>query len=356
MKQELFFSNDVAATLDEIVAQIKPSKIFVLVDTNTLFYALPQLKEKSKHLSDAKIITIPDGDLNKNMESLTFVWRELTNAAATRSSLFINVGGGVVTDLGGFAAATYKRGMHCVNIPTTLLGAVDAAVGGKTGINFNGLKNQLGVFKVPDAVIISSVFFKTLSKRELLSGFAEMLKHSLLKNEKEFARIIKFSPLDALSNPDDFLEMLKDNVAVKADIVKQDPTEKGLRKALNLGHTAGHAIEELSLERHNPVAHGYAVAWGLVIDAILSSMMFNLSSDTLQTLAAFVKENYGVYDVNCKEYAHLIDLMRQDKKNADPEHITFSLLSAPGKIELDSVVSPEEITAALDIYRDLMGI
>jgi 3-dehydroquinate synthase len=201
MKQELFFSNDVAATLDEIVAQIKPSKIFVLVDTNTLFYALPLLKEKSKHLSDAKIITIPDGDLNKNMESLTFVWRELTNAAATRSSLFINVGGGVVTDLGGFAAATYKRGMHCVNIPTTLLGAVDAAVGGKTGINFNGLKNQLGVFKVPDAVIISSVFFKTLSKRELLSGFAEMLKHSLLKSEKEFARIIKFSPLDALSNP-----------------------------------------------------------------------------------------------------------------------------------------------------------
>jgi 3-dehydroquinate synthase len=148
--------------------------------------------------------------------------------------------------------------------------------------------------------------------------------------------------------------MLRDNVAIKAEVVKKDPTEKGLRKALNLGHTAGHALEELSLERRNPIAHGYAVAWGLVIDAILSHMMFKLSSDTLHTLVKFVKENYGVYSINCKDYDHLIELMRQDKKNPDPEHITFSLLRAPGKIELDAVADTEQITAALDIYRDLM--
>jgi 3-dehydroquinate synthase len=354
MKQDLYFSNDVATTIDSIVAEIKPSKVFVLVDTNTAYFVLPEVQRKSSAMSSAKVITIPAGDLNKNLENLALVWRELTLGGASRSSLLINLGGGVVCDLGGFAAATYKRGMACVNVPTTLLAAVDAAVGGKTGINFNGLKNQIGAFKVPDAVVISCAFFGTLPEHEILSGFAEMIKHSLLKSEKEFARVIQFSPQEAVTRPNEFLDMLRDNVAIKAEVVKKDPTEKGLRKALNLGHTAGHALEELSLERRNPIAHGYAVAWGLVIDAILSHMMFKLSSDTLHTLVKFVKENYGVYSINCKDYDHLIELMRQDKKNPDPEHITFSLLRAPGKIELDAVADTEQITAALDIYRDLM--
>jgi 3-dehydroquinate synthase len=354
MKQDLYFSNDVATTIDSIVAEIKPSKVFVLVDTNTAYFVLPEVQRKSSAMSSAKVITIPAGDLNKNLENLALVWRELTLGGASRSSLLINLGGGVVCDLGGFAAATYKRGMACVNVPTTLLAAVDAAVGGKTGINFNGLKNQIGAFKVPDAVVISCAFFGTLPEHEILSGFAEMIKHSLLKSEKEFARVIQFSPQEAVTRPNEFLDMLRDNVAIKAEVVKKDPTEKGLRKALNLGHTAGHALEELSLERRNPIAHGYAVAWGLVIDAILSHMMFKLSSNTLHTLVKFVKENYGVYSINCKDYDHLIELMRQDKKNPDPEHITFSLLRAPGKIELDAVADAEQITAALDIYRDLM--
>jgi 3-dehydroquinate synthase len=356
MKQELYFSNEVASTIEEVVAQINPSKIFVLVDTNTAYFVLPQLQQTSQIIANAKVITIPAGDLNKNLESLSLVWRELTLESASRSSLLINVGGGVVCDLGGFAAATYKRGIHCVNIPTTLLAAVDAAVGGKTAVNFQGLKNQIGVFREPDAVIISSIFFKTLNQHEILSGYAEMIKHALLKSEKEFARVMKFSPIDSLNNNDEYLEMLRDNVAIKADVVKKDPTEKGLRKALNLGHTAGHALEELSLERKNPIAHGYAVAWGLVIDAVLSSMLFNFSSDTLHTLANFVKENYGAYDISCKDYPHLIELMRQDKKNPDADHITFSLLKAPGKLELDAVATSEQISAALDIFCDLMGI
>jgi 3-dehydroquinate synthase len=354
MKQDLFFSNNVAATLDEIVADIKPSKVFVLTDTNTSYFVLPVVRDASTALRSATEITIPAGDLNKNLENLALVWRELTLGGASRSSLLINLGGGVVTDLGGFAAATYKRGMACVNVPTTLLAAVDAAVGGKTGINFNGLKNQIGAFRVPDAVLISSIFFKTLPEYEILSGFAEMIKHSLLKSDKEFARVIQFSPQEAVEKPDEFLEMLRDNVAIKAEVVKKDPTEKGLRKALNLGHTAGHAFEELSLERRNPIAHGFAVAWGLVVDAILSHMLFDMKTDTLHTLARFVKEHYGVYAIDCKDYDRLIELMRQDKKNPDPEHITFSLLRAPGKLELDAVATPEQITAALDIYRDLM--
>jgi 3-dehydroquinate synthase len=356
MKQDIFFTNDVATAVENVVADLKPSKIFVLVDTNTSYFVLPMLQQQSATIKNANVITIPAGDLNKNLDNLAHVWRELTVASASRSALLINLGGGVVTDLGGFAAATYKRGMHCVNIPTTLLAAVDAAVGGKTGINFNGLKNQIGAFRVPEAVIISTVFFNTLSEHEILSGYAEMLKHSLLKSKKEFARVINFSPRESLANPEEFLDMLRDSVSVKADIVKKDPTEKGLRKALNLGHTAGHAIEEMSLEQSNPVAHGYAVAWGLVIDAILSSMLCNLSSDTLHVLASFVKEHYGVYNLNCKDYPHLIELMRHDKKNVDPEHITFTLLNAPGDIKLDAVATADQITAALDIYRDLMGI
>jgi 3-dehydroquinate synthase len=356
MKQNILFTNNVAEALEKVVEKLEPISIFVLVDTNTAKFVLPQLQAQSELVKSAKVITIPAGDINKNLDTLTLVWRELTTAAATRNTLLINIGGGVVTDLGGFAAATYKRGMFCVNIPTTLLAAVDAAVGGKTGINFNGLKNQVGAFKEPDAVIVSTCFFNTLPEEEMLSGYAELLKHSLLKNKKEFARALRFNPRAALASPDDFLNILRDSVKIKANIVKKDPTEKGLRKSLNLGHTAGHAFEELSLERANPIPHGYAVAWGLVIDAIISSMLLDMNSEILRTLVNFVKDHYGIYNISCKDYPTIIKLMRHDKKNIDPDHITFTLLKEPGKVMLNAVVSTEQISAALDIYRDIMGI
>lgn len=345
--------------MSEAVAAIQPKQVFVLADTNT--EKIARSIAGSLAIDGAKLIVIPAGDVNKNLESLSAVWQALTDARATRHDLLINVGGGMVTDLGGFAAATYKRGMPFVNVPTTLLGAVDAAVGGKTGINFGGYKNQVGAFAPAREVIISSVFFKSLPQTELLSGYAEMVKHGLLTSAAEFRRLAE---LDILAADDEtMLGLLRTSVQVKEGIVAQDPTEKGLRKALNLGHTVGHAFEELAMERRRPVPHGYAVAWGLVAMAVLSKLTAGLDSETLNRLAAFVRANYNPASVNgpalsvtCDDYPTLLSLMRSDKKNADADHITFTLLSAPGHPLINQVVDAPTIQTALDITRDLLGL
>ena len=276
------------------------------------------------------------------------LWSELQRLGATRHSLMVNLGGGMVTDLGGFAASTFKRGISYINIPTTLLSMVDASVGGKTGINFGGLKNEIGVFNNARSVILDTVFLKTMDEENLLSGYAEMLKHGLISNEPMWAELMRFSPLT--SNLQPLAKMVADSVAVKQRIVLEDPTEQGIRKALNLGHTAGHAFESLALER-KPVLHGYAVAWGLIVELWLSCVKTGFPQDKMRQTVSFILEHYGRMTITCDDYPHLLELMHHDKKNTGSD-INFTLLGGIGDIRINQTASEEEIKEALDFYRE----
>ena len=271
----------------------------------------------------------------------------------TRHSLIVNLGGGMVCDLGGFAAATFKRGVRFINVPTTLLGAVDAAVGGKTGLNYNGLKNEIGAFAPASDIIISTRFFDTLPLPEMKSGFAEVLKHAMLSDRAEFLHLLDHD-FSAPINHDDLLERLQHSVQVKVNIVARDPNEQGERKALNLGHTVGHAFESLAMKRGKPVPHGYAVAWGLVSEAVLSHLLLKFPSDDVHRLGNFTRDNYRDFPFTCDDYHELLDLMRHDKKSRDGE-ITCTLLTAIGDYHIDQTVTPDDVTAALDILRDHLG-
>ncbi len=351
MKQNIVFTNDVATALDQIL-DLKPySRLAVIVDENTKLAALPKIQ--SRHLQKAHVITIGAGDSCKNLPTLTHVWESLEQCGATRKSVVVNIGGGVVTDLGGFAASTFKRGIRFINVPTTLLSAVDAAVGGKTGINFGGLKNEIGCFSEASDVIISSCFFSTLPAEELKSGYAEMLKHGMLSDHDEFMRLINFDFQNA--NADVLLKLLKTSVLVKEHIVKEDPHEQGIRRALNLGHTVGHAFESKALHDGRPIAHGYAVAWGLVAETVLSHQLLQFPVADLHRLADFVHTNYGAYHITCDDYDYLLQLMHHDKKSQNGE-INCSLLTACGKVKTDQAISDDDMRIALDLYRDLLHI
>jgi 3-dehydroquinate synthase len=254
-----------------------------------------------------------------------------------------------VTDLGGFAASTFKRGLAYINIPTTLLSMVDASVGGKTGINFGGLKNEIGVFNNANSVILDTIFLKTMDQENILSGYAEMLKHGLISEEKMWAELLTFN-LDALDNLEDLGRMLADSVAVKQRIVTEDPTEHGIRKALNLGHTAGHAFESLALER-KPILHGYAVAYGLVVELYLCCVKTGFPQDKMRQTVAFIKKHYGRMPITCDDYPKLIELMHHDKKNVGTD-INFTLLGGIGDIRINQTATEEDIKEALDFYRE----
>ena len=350
----LRFTNHVGRELDSIIDEMKPASVFILVDTNSNNEVLPRLQMLSEEAGKAHVIIIQNGDSNKNIESLSKVWQQLSDNGATRNSLLINVGGGMVTDLGAFAASTFKRGIRFINIPTTLLAAVDASVGGKTGINFNGLKNEVGTFRNADAVIISTIFFNTLSLTELKSGYAEMIKHALLTSSEEYTSLISRQVQDI--SPDALLQLLEKSVSVKRDIVTQDPTEKGIRRALNLGHTAGHAFEALAMERKSPIPHGYAVAYGMVVSLILSHMKFGLDTNEIHRYATYTRETYGAFAFDCNQYPRLLELMGHDKKNEVAGNVNFTLLKSIGEPVCGNNISTDDITAALDIYRDVMHL
>lgn len=349
----LVFTLTPELSIEEIAASHTGGKIFIITDTNCLELCVRPLLDKTPSLRKARVIVTEPGDDNKNLTSLTHIWSELQSGGATRNSLVINIGGGVVTDMGGFAAATFKRGVAMVNVPTTLLSAVDAAVGGKTGINFNGFKNELGSFYPAREVVISTCWFGTLPHEELLSGYAEMLKHGLLEGRAEVDMLLDYDIAEA--DGAKLLPLLQKSVEVKRRVVEEDPYEHGIRKALNLGHTAGHAFESLALNAGSPVPHGYAVAWGLVVDLILSHMQLGFDSSMIHRVASFVKANYGAPAISCDDYPEIIRLMSHDKKNITPDRIVFTLLSEPGKVEINRVATEDEIKSALDIMRDLLG-
>ena len=360
--QKVIISHDLEQALTAAIAEVKHDRLFVLVDDTTERLCLPVISH-FECIKPARTIVIGATDANKTLESLSHVWAELQRMGATRHSLLINLGGGMVTDLGGFAASTFKRGIPYINIPTTLLSMVDASVGGKTGINFGGLKNEIGVFNNARSVILDTVFLKTMNRENILSGYAEMLKHALISDERMWAELIVFlDNLESIDNLDnleqlenlDYLDhlrrMLADSVAVKQRIVTEDPTEQGLRKALNLGHTAGHAFESLALER-KPVLHGYAVAWGLVVELYLSCLKTGFPSDKMRTANRFIFSHYGQIDITCNDYPRLIELMHHDKKN-EGQSINFTLLGDIGDIRINQTATEDEIKEALDFYRE----
>jgi 3-dehydroquinate synthase len=347
--QAIYFTNEVDRQIAELIESFGSPRTFVLVDDNTEKCVLPLLES----LRGAKVISVPSGDVNKNLDSLVHIWNELQSGGANRKSLMINLGGGMVTDMGGFAASTFKRGMRFINVPTTLLSAVDAAVGGKTGINFNGLKNELGVFREAEAVVISTGFFATLPIEEVRSGYAEMLKHGLIDTFDNYNRLLSYNVAEA--DAERLLSLLEESVNVKRRVVAIDPFEHGLRRALNLGHTIGHAFESYAMRRNAPVPHGYAVAWGCVVELILSHMSVGFPSEQLQRFADYVYENYGAYPLTCNDYPELLELMHHDKKNTSSE-INFTLLKNVGEVLIDCTCSEEDIKTAMDIFRDYMHI
>lgn len=348
----LIFSENLQGDLAHLLSTYAPTQIFVLCDTSTEVLCLPSISN-FECLHNARFFSIPAGDNNKNVENLSGVWQFLSQNGATRKSVLVNLGGGMVTDLGGFAASTFKRGIDCINIPTTVLAAVDAAVGGKTGINFNGLKNEIGAFHMPRAVVINSSFFKSLDRSNLLSGFAEMLKHGLLSDQKYLGELFAID-LNEPGSPA-FLAAVRRSVEIKNDIAQKDPKEQELRKALNLGHTAGHAFESLSHKRGEPVLHGYAVAWGLICELYLSTKKHGFPGETLQQVIQFVREEYGSFFITCKDYPYLYEAMTHDKKN-ESSKINFTLLSQVGEIRLDQTADQAIIEEMFDFYRDVMGI
>lgn len=351
MEQRIVISENLQKDIAIAISECEHDKVFVLVDKTTEKTCWP-LINRFLSLRNAQLIVIGSTDVHKNLETLSLVWKSLGEGGATRHSCLINLGGGMVTDLGGFAAATFKRGIDFINIPTTLLAMVDASVGGKTGINFNGLKNEIGAFREAHCVILNTTFLKTLDADNIRSGYAEMLKHGLISTERMWAELVSF-PLAELPNPQylsQLQRMVADSVKVKEHVVNVDPRENGIRKALNFGHTFGHAFESWAL-KHNPMLHGYAVAFGMVCELYLSAIKTNFPSDKMRQTVAFIKENYGTLNITCDDYEELIELMTHDKKNKAGV-INFTLLGGIGDVKINQTATEEEMKEALDFLRE----
>jgi 3-dehydroquinate synthase len=352
MNQRVIISKNLETELAIAISECEHDRLFVLTDEVTHEQCLPLVKDFFC-LKGAQVITIGATDVHKDLQSLTHVWQALDEGGADRHSCLINLGGGMVTDLGGFAASTFKRGIDFINIPTTLLSMVDASVGGKTGINFNGLKNEVGVFNDSRYVILDTRFLRTLDDENMRSGYAEMLKHGLISDLSTWAELLQFD----LSCPDlsSLQAMVAKSVQVKEDVVKRDPHEKGIRKALNYGHTFGHAFESFSLKHHSedeaPILHGYAVAYGMICELYLSVVKAGFPSEQMRQTVNFIRDNYGRFDITCDDYDELIALMRHDKKNT-AGIINFTLLDAIGEVLINQTATDEEIREALDFFRE----
>ena len=360
MNQRVIISQNLEKELASAIADCEHDRIFVLTDTTTVEKCWPVISGY-ECLSGAQMITIGATDMEKTLESTAHVWEDLQKGGATRHSLLINLGGGMITDLGGFAASTFKRGINFINIPTTLLSMVDASVGGKTGINFGGLKNEIGVFNDSKYVILCTEFLKTLDHENIASGYAEMLKHGLILRQSApvseatkadytamWAELINFD----LTNPDlkQLQRMVAESVQVKERIVEEDPHEHGIRKALNLGHTAGHAFESWAM-KHTPVLHGYAVAWGIIPELYLAVKKTGFPVQVMRQTVQFIRENYGILPITCDDYPTLLELMSHDKKNIAGV-INFTLLGGIGDIRINQTATKEEIEEALDFFRE----
>jgi 3-dehydroquinate synthase len=336
--------------LQEVILEYRASGIYLLVDENTHKLCLPLLLQKCNGLDDALVIEVESNESHKTIASVEKVWQSLVDGNAVRKSLMICLGGGLITDIGGFAATTFKRGMDFIHIPTTLLAMVDASLGGKNGVNFNSIKNQIGVFELPKAVFIFTEFLDTLPARQKLSGYAEMLKHAMIDTEKHFEKLIILNSPEKFCNEINVLE----SATVKMEIVNQDMMEKGLRKVLNFGHTIGHAIESYS-QKHDPdpLLHGEAIAIGLICESFISMRMFELNENDLKKMASLVSWHFPYYRFRPGSANELLELMCHDKKNASTSELNFSLIRKIGEPVWDQIPGEKLIRESLHFYMNL---
>ncbi|HEU0136935.1 MAG TPA: 3-dehydroquinate synthase [Flavobacterium sp.] len=326
----------------------KYSALYIIVDSHTNENCLPLFLQHIATELAIEIIEIEPGEETKSIDTCVEVWKALTDLGADRKSLLINLGGGVVSDLGGFVASTYKRGIEFIHVPTTLLGMVDAAVGGKNGVDLGNLKNQIGVINPPKMVIIDTLFLETLPQNEMRSGLAEMLKHGLIYDKSYWEHFLDLSKIDYT----DFDALIYRSVEIKNEIVQQDPKEAGIRKALNFGHTIGHAIESYFLENVNKTTllHGEAVAAGMVLEAHMSMAKGMLTTDEYNDIKMAIIGIFGTINFDDADLEPILDLMVHDKKN-EYGNIRFVLLDGIGKVLVNQDVDNEQIIAAFADYK-----
>ncbi|EDP69735.1 3-dehydroquinate synthase [Flavobacteriales bacterium ALC-1] len=345
------FNSQAYKELNNYIKTTKPSKIFILVDTNTHDLCLPQfLEQLESNDIIVEVMEMPNGEDHKTIDICSGVWEALSEYNADRKSLLINLGGGVVTDLGGFVASTYMRGIAYINMPTSLLAMVDASVGGKTGVDLGALKNQVGIVNEGEMVGIDTSFLNTLPQNEMVSGFAEMLKHGLIYDK------VYWNTLTHLENLDisDLDKLIYDSVVIKNKVVTEDPKELGLRKILNFGHTLGHAIESYFLENADktPLLHGEAIAIGMLLETYISTKTCGLSEKELHIICEGILKTFAKVDINKQDQDLIINLLKYDKKNSHGI-VKFVLLEAIGQPKIDCEVSNELILEAFDYYLAL---
>ncbi len=339
----------VFAKLSQYLKRNKFSSLFILVDENSLKHCLPALVTNVPKLLEAEVIELESGEKNKNLDVCINVWKALGELGADRHSLLVNLGGGVITDLGGFVASTFKRGITFINIPTTLLAQVDASVGGKTGVDLGALKNEVGVFAEPQELFIWPTFLKTLSRREHTAGVAEILKHGLVSDAGYWNECVNTD----LMNADNLEGIIRHSIAIKSAIVASDPNEIGDRKKLNFGHTIGHAVEGLVLERQEKtLLHGEAVALGIICESWISTQETKLPDEQHEEIVRNICRYFPLQSLNAMDDHRLIELMRHDKKNEKGD-IRMVLLKSIGVCHTGKTVSPDRIINALDYYRSL---
>ena len=345
----VYFNDECYVSLNNHLKATNYSKLFIIVDENTLEYCYPNFCSKIETTLEIEVIQIEAGEINKNIETCSGVWNALSELNADRKCLIINIGGGVVTDLGGFVASTYKRGVNYINVPTSLLAMVDASVGGKTGVDLGNLKNQIGVINTSEMVLIDTNFLETLPQNEMRSGLAEMLKHGLIQDEQYWNKMTDLSKLTA----SDLDGLIYESVKIKNHVVTLDPSEQGLRKTLNFGHTLGHAIESYYLENENKTTllHGEAVAIGMVLACYISTKLTNLNIDTCNNIKQTILDTYEKVSFDAADLAPIIELMKFDKKNSHG-NINFVLLSAIGSTVIDQTVPNDIIKESFEYYMN----
>lgn len=336
-------SADINSDLSESISALNPDKVFFLFDENTFLFCKPLLFG-FEFLLDSNFLVLKQGEENKNLEQVKMVWDFFEEKGAGRNSVLVTVGGGMLTDLGGFSACTFKRGMSFINVPTTLLAMVDASVGGKTGINYHGLKNEIGIIKQPNDVLIFAPFLESLDRENFISGFAEMLKAGLIKDNELWKKLIDYD-LNT-RNIDPLIPLIWRSVQIKYEIVEIDPEEKGDRRSLNFGHTFAHAFESLSLKNNKHLHHGYAVAYGMIFETLISVTNRGLSAEESEHIRMVINSIYGSIPFGVNEIEQLIHFMRSDKKN-DNSLINITMLDQIGQYSINNYVEESLIKKVL---------
>ncbi|MCB2197207.1 MAG: 3-dehydroquinate synthase [Bacteroidetes bacterium] len=339
----LVISLETDKVLSKILETYLTQNLFILVDENTKKFCLPKIENAIRKF-DSVIIEIESGEKNKSIKTVEKVWQILTQKGADRHSVLLNLGGGIIGDLGGFAASTFKRGMDFMNIPTTLLSQVDASIGGKTGVNFLGLKNEIGVFNHPKYVIIDSSFNQTLDKRNIMSGWAEMLKHTLISDEKDWDFLIKHDIKK--TGYKELNHLIDRSIKIKNRFVEEDPNEKGIRKALNFGHTFGHAFESLFMNTPKELLHGEAVAQGMICELYLSHKLTGFPIEKMNPIVHYLTETFSKPKISKSDFKKLSEFIKHDKKN-EGGTINLTLLEDFGKIKINSHCTEEDILDTL---------